>query len=658
MLCLLTTTLGNGFVFGQQSELDSISGLLNSNTSEDTTRVDLLNDLSKLYKRSNLDSAKSVANQSIELATRLDYKSGEALAHYRLGNALLYLRDGVGSIAAYKNSIAIWQEIDGFAGEARSREALADVYTAMHKPDEAVAEMDTACTLHLQVGDSVRLVGALNNSGKLCSEIAKWDEAYERLMRAKTMLKSMDQQVQIEGIVLTNLATLFLKTEDYERAMSEAMEALEKFREIDFTLGLGTIEGIIANIYKSQKDYDQALIHYEKAIKYAEESGDKVGLANRLHNLGALYFDLGQDDLSFSYLRRAEKLSKNTRNTLLQAKGLGSLGTLYYRAGNVDSAIYCGLKSAEIYEKLGYPNSSLHSNNLLSVAFATNEDYEKALFHEKRARQIEDSIAHSEKMHAIHELEIQYKTEQRKKEVETLSIENELYEGNIREFKIILWTTITIFILTAFLIIIYIRSRRTRTARLAAELEQKALRAQMNPHFIFNCLNSIQRLYIEEKIDKAADYMADFSHLLRAILENSSKATISLEEELKYLDLYCKMEQLRTDGLFTYKIDQSPEIDAKYFRITPLIIQPFVENAIWHGILPKKAPGTIEISIKQLNDNLAEIKVKDDGVGWKNENKGEHNSKGIELIEARINTKVNITHLSQGTEVSFTIKTR
>jgi LytS/YehU family sensor histidine kinase len=149
-----------------------------------------------------------------------------------------------------------------------------------------------------------------------------------------------------------------------------------------------------------------------------------------------------------------------------------------------------------------------------------------------------------------------------------------------------------------------------------SELEMQALRAQMNPHFIFNCLNSINGYILENQPDEASDYLAKFARLIRLILQNSNAPTVSLENELEALDLYLKMEALRFEGKFTFEIQCDQSIEAKYLEIPPLLIQPYVENAIWHGLLHKKEEGHLSIHLLQ-EEGLLLCSIEDDGIGRK-----------------------------------------
>jgi ligand-binding sensor domain-containing protein len=155
--------------------------------------------------------------------------------------------------------------------------------------------------------------------------------------------------------------------------------------------------------------------------------------------------------------------------------------------------------------------------------------------------------------------------------------------------------------------------QKTAFHKKVSELEMQALRAQMNPHFIFNCLNSINRFILKNQSEAASDYLAKFSRLIRLILQNSSALTISLESELEALDLYLKMEALRFEDKFTFHIHWGEEVEIDT-DIPPLIIQPYVENAIWHGLMHKEGTGHIAIAVRQEYEMLTCI-IEDDGIG-------------------------------------------
>lgn len=147
-----------------------------------------------------------------------------------------------------------------------------------------------------------------------------------------------------------------------------------------------------------------------------------------------------------------------------------------------------------------------------------------------------------------------------------------------------------------------------------AEVEMKALRAQMSPHFIFNSLNSINRYIVKSDPETASGYLTKFSKLMRLILENSNNKVITLEQELAALKLYIELEGMRFNHKFSYSISVDPSVDVTTIGVPPMVIQPFIENAIWHGLLHKESPGTLSIAIRREDENVQCI-IEDNGVG-------------------------------------------
>lgn len=151
--------------------------------------------------------------------------------------------------------------------------------------------------------------------------------------------------------------------------------------------------------------------------------------------------------------------------------------------------------------------------------------------------------------------------------------------------------------------------------RRISEVEMQALRAQMNPHFMFNSLNSINNFILKNDADNASAYLTRFARLMRLILDNSRQDWISLENELKALQLYIEMESLRFDNVFEYQVVVSPQVDQMLVLVPPMIIQPYVENAIWHGLLHRQEKGSyLSINIEKKGLYL-EVKITDNGVG-------------------------------------------
>jgi len=181
------------------------------------------------------------------------------------------------------------------------------------------------------------------------------------------------------------------------------------------------------------------------------------------------------------------------------------------------------------------------------------------------------------------------------------------------------------------------------TQRKMTEVEMQALRAQMNPHFIFNCLNSINRYIVKSDQVTASFYLTKFAKLIRLILDNSNSKNVILTNELEALKLYIEMEALRFDKKFDYKICVDKAVNTDSVEVPPLIIQPYVENAIWHGLLHKETPGCLCISVSLPDENVLQCVIEDDGIGrekakeLKSKSATTRKSLGMKLTEHRLN---------------------
>lgn len=213
------------------------------------------------------------------------------------------------------------------------------------------------------------------------------------------------------------------------------------------------------------------------------------------------------------------------------------------------------------------------------------------------------------------------------------------------------WSELLILAVIVFLVIIgirwrinYIRRKEKEQNDLQqkfAQLEMKALRSQMNPHFIFNAINSIQHYVLTSEKELANKYLVKFSQLMRNILDLSKQELISLKDELETVGLYLDIESLRFNNAFSFSISVSPDVSVSDIRLPPLIIQPFVENAIWHGLLLREGNKKLEITVSR-EENVLVIKIDDNGIGrqaaQKFSNKElKRRSFGMDITQDRLN---------------------
>jgi hypothetical protein len=227
------------------------------------------------------------------------------------------------------------------------------------------------------------------------------------------------------------------------------------------------------------------------------------------------------------------------------------------------------------------------------------------------------------------------------------------------------WTLSILFIAAVITILFFLRVRAIKQKERVimkrnvemAEMEMKALRSQMNPHFIFNSLNAIQHFILKSDAPSASKYLNKFAKLIRMILNNSEKSTVSVREEVDALKLYLELEQLRFENKFDYTVEIDRDLDADYFEIPAMLLQPYVENAVLHGLNPKEGKGLLEVRIKSDNNYIV-CSVIDNGIGrqkselLKRDRLQKHESLGTKIT----NTRLELLNRIHNSEMNVVVK--
>lgn len=456
-----------------------------------------------------------------------------------------------------------------------------------------------------------------------------------------------------------NLGITYSKLGNNTLALQRFQAAAESYKAAgDLDDYSGALSGI-GNIYSQQKDYKRAQRYYEDAIAVARDLGPQTNLAPKYLNLGgALYF---QKDYpaAIANMRIALDLAAASGQHSLLADAYTNLSSCYRMVGNNELAAEYGLKGLELAKAMNAVSTEIEALGNLAEVFAKKGAAQRALDYYREMEALKDSMRLDEAAAEIANMRVQYESEKNALKLLQLQERTDAATAKAEYNAVWVYAAFSTAIATFLALIVVLLQHRTRkrhaelllaqrNAEFAArkrELEQRALRAQMNPHFIFNSLNAIQRLYIEGDLDRAGDYMSDFAQILRKILDHSGCDTISLAAELETLRLYLRLEEARLDGILRYEIEVDEEIDLFHTQIPPLILQPFVENAIWHGILPAGGNGKVHVRLTEGttpdDEGLLRCTITDDGVGIETSLKAKrasigHESKGIKISRERL----------------------
>jgi LytS/YehU family sensor histidine kinase len=347
--------------------------------------------------------------------------------------------------------------------------------------------------------------------------------------------------------------------------------------------------------YLAVKQYSNALQNFLKGLHYHKKLKDTNEIMRTLLNIGKTYAALKAYKAALQYTREGLGIALQTKAKQFIRDGYQTLYLVYDKTQNVDSAFfyyrqYNSMKdlvaSAQVKAKFREYNYEqkiiiLNQENQIQQAKLARESFQKKLF-----------IAGILVLLALGLMIYRNIFLKRKNEVNRLKIaENELQLQKLES-----------------------EQTQKELQHKATELEIQALRAQMNPHFIFNCLSSINRFILKNESEAASDYLTKFSRLIRMVLINSKKSFITLEDDLEMLRLYLEMERLRFKNSFDYSMSFQNEVDAGCIYIPPLLLQPFVENAIWHGLMNKEDNGKLLISISKELNYLTCI-IEDNGIG-------------------------------------------
>jgi tetratricopeptide (TPR) repeat protein len=628
--------------FSQQKavSVDSINKLLASHTAVDTIRVKLFIDLARGYYFSNPDSGIIAGKQAYDMAIKIGDKKLTANALKMLGRNYNAKKIWADAERTYELAYQLYSELG-------NKKGMADMQSSLGNIAEGKSEYVTATIYYL------RALKIAEESG---------EEAYM-------------------GIANGNLAVINQRLEKYNDAIAYYDKAAKMFEKVGDKASSATVLLNTGDIYrtKTAPDYEKAIIYFYKALKAFKEFGEKRQTVNTLSLIGASYIGKGEYVQSYPYLQEALLINDTLKDDYLKSAIYSFLAELYIKAPD---SILAKLNinpvtkfiTAKKYQQFGIDQFQVMKDkkreselwNTMSVIYENLNDYPNALMAYRKFRTLQDTVFDSKKKEEIVRSQMQY--EQEKKDA--LSLAEIKRQQTIRNFFI---AGAAVVILTGILLFNFYKRRRDakvkqNEAELKAEIsdtEMKALRAQMNPHFIFNSLNSISDYIAKNNTQLADDYLTKFAKLMRLILENSEHKEVALADDLKALELYMQLESLRLNNKFSYEIKVDENIVTENTMIPPLLLQPFVENSIWHGIAGKEGSGTIIIRIKKEGETI-NCMVEDDGVGRKKTitnsevNSGLKKSLGMKITSDRIavlnklknaNATVEVTNLSQGTRV-------
>jgi tetratricopeptide (TPR) repeat protein len=460
------------------------------------------------------------------------------------------------------------------------------------------------------------------------------------------------------SISYNNIGENYLKLKQYDRSIEYTIKARDLNRSIKEQRGESINYEQLGNIYYEQKKFSQAYAYWNEGFKLAQTAQDLGLLSLYYINFGKYYISVENFNQGFINLKTADSIAQSRSELLTQILCCKAFAMGYDKLKNHSTAIQYLNKGIELSKNLGNKTEECDLFNLISLQYEKTGKSDSGIYYLRMHKQLSDTILSDKNFAHLAFIQTQYETKLIDKENAELRSIQKTQTKKLSVQNLLLIASAFIIILALISLILFYRSFQHKKKNLEleeqrklseynqqiAEMEVKSLRSQMNPHFLFNSLNSIRNYIIKNEPQLASDYLANFASLMRKILDASQQSFISLDEEIDMLKLYLELERMRFPNKFSYSIILDEGLDSSNLNIPTMVIQPFIENAIWHGLLPKESlDGALKIHFKENASNQDEIlcEIIDNGIGRakseaiKSQLK-KHHSKGINITRERL----------------------
>ncbi len=618
-LCLVATALCvSEAALAQTSELDSLERV--AANSSDTLR---LNALIRLGQRARMVDL----NRSIEVLTKARDEAEKAADTLRRLKAINSLGISYGMKEDYANSME---------------------------------QFKLALAVYKEQGNLMGMADSYTNLGIVYKSIGDYPRSLEAYLQSLQLFDTLKEQSG-RSACFHNIGVTY----DMMGEMDKALEYFQKALQLNKTIGNEEGRSLnlysIALVYDRQKKYEEALKLLFEHLDLVKQQNDQVLEASVLSTIGKIYLATGAYEAAATYLHqgRDKSLALGLQEPL--ALALYNLAELHLKKKDPATAISLLKQQLEITTEINSLVLQKQGHDLIAEAYAQNEDYRNAYIHEQLAAALRDSLFMQDKTQAFQQWQARLNVYDKNRQLEEKEQELQLLEDRARADRRLRWALLAALLLAGFSAVLFYQRYRFRQqtnetllrknelieiqkAEIEAtslELEKRMLRAQINPHFIFNSLGAIQHFITANDRASALKYLSKFSSLLRQVLEDSITNIVVLEEEIQLLKIYLELEALRFDSGFSYEVDVQPELDTHTTEVPLLLIQPFVENAILHGLMPKQGERKLRISFSTTG-TFTTCRITDNGIGrkaaaeMKAQKSGSRPSRGMELTRKRL----------------------
>lgn len=579
----------------------------------------------------------SKAEEQLMLHNQIAYQyhpSDSALAYHHAQVALALarsLRQPAGMALAYKN-MALTQAYWGYT-------------------ETAISLYDTAFYYFEQAKDSLQIAAVLNNMGRQLCQVGAFERAIRGYHQAEDWARDVGDKNKLL-IFLFNHAACLTDAFKADASITVVEEALTLAEELDNWYIKSELYSLLGINYSDLKKYDRAEAAYDAAfacLPKAETPSTASGIttnnpdlaANILNNRGILFLEQERFERAYSDFKTALRLAQVHAPDQLNAAFYINIGIAAKALRQWEESMRYfqeGLEHLDNTQQLVAKGEALQHVSELHYSLGNGLEAYQYL---QAAHHLRDSLLSVQTAQNLQELDVKYQTAQYRRELSESNLQLQEQRHRLSLYQL---GGLIGLLLLAGAYWLYHAQQRTKLLQLEkrqAQLQYGLLRAQMNPHFIFNALNAIQGFFVNQKPIQGNEFLGKFSLLIRRVLDQSKLPLHSLSQELETLGLYLDIEKERLEDQLDYTIEVAANVDTALIELPPLIFQPFVENAIWHGIAPKQGKGHIWIKLSCAEEqDLLLCQIKDNGVGLPDtqplSKQQGHVSQGIAITQERL----------------------
>jgi tetratricopeptide (TPR) repeat protein len=581
-------------------------------TASNTEKVDALNQLSENSLIFSITEAGSYAQQALKLAENINYKLGIARAYENLALTHLYRGEFHTAIQTIESAIRIYKQLKEYESLYRSLLRLAGLYQYLNDNTKIIETYLEAMNMATENGRLDQQASVSQNLSNYFITIGDYNNAKFYVSKAMLYAK-MSNKPDCIGLTYCAMADYYSAVKQSKEALSYYHNSLQILESCHETSKMSMCIVRLGNHLVNNMQYDSALVYYARALKLSILLNDVAGQANVYTSLAHVYQLQKQLNRALKYQKMALKLRQDYGHISLIGSSFTNIGTVYTLLNDYPKALYYFKEGLKIARKTYRTDYVKFNYQRIYDLYIAQKDYQKALEYNNLISLINDSILKNESQQKYAEYQDKYENEKKLQNIDFLTRQNEIQKLSLKQFQFTIYILIAALVLLIIIGVLLYYQSKLNTRHRQMELEQKLLRSQMNPHFIFNALIAIQSFIFKNESSEAAHYITSFARLIRLVLSNSREEFVSLQREIDTLSNYLSLQKMRFENKFEYSLIVDPNLETEIINIPPMLAQPFVENAIENGVYGMGRPGKIVVSIREQDTNIL-IEVVDDGI--------------------------------------------